>query len=120
MGEETPALYHIASCWLVILVAFLSAPDESRVRIKVYVQPNAPKNEIVGIHGESLKVKVKAPPLDHAANDECAKFLAEIFGIKRGAVALLIGEKSREKVFEIYGLTLAEAAAVFKTVLTTP
>ncbi|MEO6992665.1 MAG: DUF167 domain-containing protein [Lacunisphaera sp.] len=73
--------------------------------------PNAPRDEIVGWLGEALKVKVHAPALDGRANDALLAFLAEQFGLPRRAVTLVRGDKSRLKVVQITGLTLAEVKA---------
>lgn len=75
------------------------------VRLSVQVVPNAPKNQIVGWHGEALKVKVAAVPEDGKANKELAKFLAKELGVAKGAVRLVAGAKSRKKVVELEGMT---------------
>jgi len=61
------------------------------------VQPRASRDEIVGPHGESLKVRITAPPVEGKANAHLLKFLAKAFGVSRAAVELLGGESAREK-----------------------
>lgn len=75
------------------------------VRFSVRVQPRASKNEIAGIHGDALKVRLNAPPVDGAANEALVKFLAEIFAVARRDVRILAGESSRSKIIEIEGIT---------------
>jgi uncharacterized protein len=70
--------------------------------------PNAPRTEIAGWLGDALKIKVHAPALEGRANDELCLFLAEKLGLPRRAVTLLQGEKSRQKVVHIAGLTADE------------
>jgi uncharacterized protein (TIGR00251 family) len=80
-------------------------------RLAIKVVPNAPRNQIAGWLGDALKVKVHAPPLDGRANDELCQFLAEAFGLPARSVALVSGEKSRQKVIQILGLDRAQVEA---------
>lgn len=73
--------------------------------LKVYVQPRASRNEIIGWRGESLHVRLTALPVEGAANKGCQDFLAKALGFKRAAVELFSGNKSREKHFRIAGLS---------------
>ncbi len=70
--------------------------------------PNAPRDEIAGWLGDTLKVKVHAPALEGRANDALLEFLADKLGVHRRDVTLVRGDKSRHKVIRIAGLTLAE------------
>jgi uncharacterized protein (TIGR00251 family) len=79
-----------------------------RVRFSVRVQPRASKTEIAGIHGDALKVRLSAPPVDGAANDALVEFLARIFSVARRDVTILAGESSRSKIVEIHGVTERE------------
>ena len=76
--------------------------------LKVHVQPRASKNEIVGWHEGVLRIRLTAPPVEGAANKACRDFLAEALGVKRSNVEIALGEKSREKLFRIMGLTEEE------------
>jgi len=75
--------------------------------VRVHAQPGARRTEAAGLHGDALKVRVSAPALDGRANAALVEFLARIFGAKRGDVALVSGERSRAKRFEIRGATIA-------------
>lgn len=70
--------------------------------------PNAPRSAIVGWLGDALKIKISAPALDGRANDALCEFLADELGLPRRAVTLAHGDKSRQKLVRITGLTLAE------------
>lgn len=72
--------------------------------LELKVIPNAPRNEVVGWLGAALKVKVHAPALEGRANDELLDFLAETLGLPRRDLALLRGDKSRQKLVRITGL----------------
>jgi uncharacterized protein (TIGR00251 family) len=70
--------------------------------------PNAPRSAVVGWLGDALKVKVHAPALDGRANDALCEFLADELGLPTRAVTLVHGDKSRQKLVRIAGLTPAE------------
>lgn len=75
-------------------------------RLAIKAIPNAPRTAVAGWLGEALKVKVHAPPLDGRANDELCDFLAGALALPRRAVVVVQGEKSRQKLVAIDGLTL--------------
>ena len=77
---------------------------DGRVRFSVRVQPRASKTELAGIHGDALKIRLSAPPVDGAANDALVEFLAETFAVPRRNVRLVSGESSRSKIVEIDGI----------------
>jgi hypothetical protein len=69
------------------------------------VQPRASRDEVSGVYGDALKIRLAAPPVDGAANDALVKFLAALFAVPRRAVRILAGESSRSKLIEIDGVT---------------
>ena len=81
----------------------------SSATLRLRVVPNAKRSEVVGAHGEAIKVKVQAPAMDGKANDALLAFLAEKLGVSRRAVVLLSGEKSRDKTVAIEGIDPAQA-----------
>lgn len=72
--------------------------------LKIHLQPRAKENRIVGWHGESLKIRLTAPPVDQKANEALIGFLAETLGVPKRDVTIVAGEKSREKLIRIEGL----------------
>jgi uncharacterized protein len=76
-----------------------------RVRFSVRVQPRASRSEVSGVYGDSLKVRLTAPPVDGAANAALVTFFADIFAGSPRAVKILAGETSRSKTVEIEGIT---------------
>ena len=72
--------------------------------LELKVIPHAPRDEIAGWLGDALKVKIHAPALDGRANDALLDFLAQQLGVSRRDVALVRGEKSRQKVVRIVSL----------------
>jgi uncharacterized protein (TIGR00251 family) len=75
------------------------------VRFSVRVQPRASSTEIVGLHGDAMKIRLAAPPVDGAANNALVDFLAAVFNVPRRDVRILAGESGRSKIVEIQGVT---------------
>ena len=80
------------------------------VRLTLHVQPGARRTEVAGLHGDALKIRLAAPPVDGKANACLLAFLARGLGVPRPAVTLKSGDCSRHKVVDIRGIT-PEAAA---------
>lgn len=78
------------------------------VELRVFVQPRASRNKVVGLQGDELKVSLTAPPVDGAANKACCLFLAKLAGLPRRSVRILSGEGSRHKRFLLEGAALDE------------
>ena len=81
------------------------------VTLAVRVTPHARKNEIVGVAGSVLKLKLAAPPVEGAANASLCAFLAEKLGVRKSAVSLIAGQTSRQKVVRVEGVTTDEVLA---------
>ncbi len=75
------------------------------VQFAVHVQPRASRSEVAGVHGDALKVRLLAPPVDGAANEALVDFLADLFAVARRAIRIVSGATSRSKVVEIDGIT---------------
>lgn len=69
----------------------------------LHVQPGAKKTEIAGLHGEALKIRLAAPPVDGKANACLTAFLAKQLDVSRAQVALISGATSRQKRLRISG-----------------
>lgn len=82
---------------------FLTQNDQG-VAIKINVQPRASKNEITGMHGDSLKVRLTSPPVDGEANKACIQFFSKLFKIPKRDVSILQGHKSRNKTVLVKNL----------------
>jgi uncharacterized protein (TIGR00251 family) len=81
---------------------------EASVTLKVRLQPRASRDGIDGLHGDALKVKVTAPPLEGRANKAVKKLLAEQLGLPPSQIEIIAGERSREKLLRISGISRAE------------
>jgi uncharacterized protein (TIGR00251 family) len=70
------------------------------IRFSVHLQPRASKNEIAGLHGGALKVRLTAPPVEGVANEALIDFLSQSLDIPRRNVCIVSGFSSRNKVIE--------------------
>lgn len=73
------------------------------VTLTLHIQPGAKRSEIAGLHGEALKIRLAAPPVEGRANEALLKFIAELFGVPVRQVELKQGGQSRHKVVAISG-----------------
>ena len=75
-------------------------PPQS-LTLTLHIQPGAKKTEIAGTHGDALKIRLAAPPVDGKANAALLAFVADILGLPKQAVSLKSGQTSRRKVLEV-------------------
>jgi uncharacterized protein len=80
-------------------------PSTHVVTFSVKVVPRASKNQIVGMEGDDVKIRLNAPPVAGKANGALVKFLAVSLGVSQGQVEILAGVSSRHKVVRIRGVT---------------
>lgn len=71
--------------------------------LTLHIQPGAKRSELAGLHGEALKIRLAAPPVEGRANEALLKFIAELFGVPMRQVELKQGGQSRHKVVAITG-----------------
>ena len=66
-------------------------------RLRLAVQPGAPRTLVVGVHDGCLKLRVAAPPVAGRANDEILRWLSKLLGLPRAQLRFVAGESSRRK-----------------------
>lgn len=79
--------------------------------LKLKITPGAKKDQVLGWEGDTLRLKVAAPPVEGKANRQVEALLAELLGLKKRQVKIVKGEKSRDKTAAIEGMSLDEARA---------
>jgi uncharacterized protein (TIGR00251 family) len=79
--------------------------------LTVHVQPKGGRTACVGIHGEALKIRVAAPPVEGAANRELLRFLADQLSLPAAAVRIESGQRSRVKRVRLEGTTAVEVTS---------
>ena len=67
------------------------------LRLRLYIQPKASRDDWVGLYGDEIKVAITAPPVDGKANSHLQKFLAKSFAVAKSQVVIEKGEQSRHK-----------------------
>jgi uncharacterized protein len=78
------------------------------VRLRIKAVPRASRSEVAGIHGNEVRIRLAAPPVDGAANEELIRFLADTLSVRRTAIRLVSGQTSRSKVITIAGVALEQ------------
>ena len=81
-----------------------TAISPGSVTFYVQVQPRASRDAIEGEHGDALKIRLTAPPVDDRANQALVRLLAERLNVPRAAVRIVAGEKSRRKRVVVAGV----------------
>jgi len=81
-------------------MSFIKSLDDS-IEMHVFVQPRASINKIAGVFDKRLKIKLKAPPVDGAANKMCIQFLAKVLHVPKSHIDILSGHNSRQKRIRI-------------------
>ncbi|MFT3848937.1 MAG: DUF167 domain-containing protein [Propionivibrio sp.] len=72
-----------------------------RTTLTLHIQPGAKRTEVAGTHGDALKIRLAAPPVDGKANAALIEFVADRLGLVKTAVSLKSGQTSRRKILEI-------------------
>jgi uncharacterized protein (TIGR00251 family) len=80
------------------------------VTVAVKVVPRASKNQIAGIEGDAIKIRLNAPPVEGKANDALIDFLANVLGVRRTQIEIVTGQTSRHKIVRVRGVTAVELA----------
>lgn len=83
--------------------------------ISVFVQPKSSGNRIAGLHGDAIKIKLTAPPVEGEANKQCIKFLAKTLKLPKSALEIISGQASRNKRILIRANSVEDLTAVKKS-----
>lgn len=86
------------------------------VRLHLFIQPKASKNEVVGPHNGEIKIKITSPPVDGEANAGLIEFLSKLFKIPKRDITLVKGETNRHKVVELAGVSMTQAREILKLI----
>lgn len=88
----------------------MSAPwyriEDEHIILNLHIQPGAKCTEVAGTHGDALKLRIAAPPVDGQANAKLLDFLKKVFDVPSSQVILKQGSAGRRKVVEIQGSRL--------------
>lgn len=92
-----------------VTVPFRVTQGGDSARFTVIVTPRASKTGLAGIHDGALKIRLAAPPVDGAANEELAGFLSRLFGVAKSSFSIVTGQSSKRKTVEARGLKSVDA-----------
>ena len=84
--------------------------NDDVITLNLHVQPGAKSSAISGLHGDALKIRLAAPPVEGRANKALMKFLAELFAVPLRDIKLLRGQQSRHKVVQVTDSTIDPAS----------
>lgn len=87
---------------------FVITRKNGDVLLSVHVQPKSSRECFTELYGDSVKISIKAPPVDGKANKAITQFLAAFFKVPRKGVQIHSGKQSRKKKFLIAGVTEEE------------
>ncbi len=91
--------------------------EDDAVVLHVHVQPGAGRSAVVGRHGESLKIRVAAPPVEGRANDAAIELLADALEVPPKDIELVSGAASRIKRFRVHAVTAEEVEVQLRLAL---
>jgi len=74
--------------------------QEGRVTLKIKAQPNASRSEFSEIMDEAIKIRIKAPAVEGAANKELIRFLSKSFKVAKSNIVFKSGERAKIKIVE--------------------
>ena len=82
------------------------------ITLTLHIQPGAKRNEIAGLHGDALKIRLAAPPVEGRANEVLLKFIAGLFEVPLRQVTLQAGTKSRHKIVMVQYSSVAPESII--------
>nr|WP_108944249.1 DUF167 family protein YggU [Shewanella halifaxensis] len=83
--------------------------QQGNLLLQLYIQPKASRDQIVGLHGEEIKIAITAPPVDGKANAHLTKYLSKAFKVPKGDIEILKGQMGRHKQVRIIAPKLIPA-----------
>lgn len=75
--------------------------EAEEIVLRLYIQPKASRDAVVGLHGDEIKIAMTAPPIDGKANEHLRKFLAKQFKVAKSLILIEKGELGRHKQVRI-------------------
>ena len=97
---------------------WLRVAADGRITLTLHIQPGAKKTELAGLHGDALKIRLAAPPVDGKANEALVKWLSKELGVAQRDITLVRGQTSRHKQLQLEAG--AVAVARWERLLTPP
>ncbi len=83
----------------------MSRPDDPCATVSVRVVPRSSKEGVAGFEGGVVRIRLNAPPVEGKANEALVRFLSKALGVPKSRIALVVGERGRNKVVRVDGIT---------------
>jgi uncharacterized protein (TIGR00251 family) len=93
-------------------MSWFHADKDGAFCLALHVQPGAKKSGVAGLHGEALKIRLAAPPVDGKANAALLAYLAKQLDVPRDAICLKSGASSRQKIVRVEGVEITRLSAL--------
>ena len=90
----------------------MSRGEGLHATLSVRVVPRSSKEGVAGLEGGVVRIRLNAPPVEGQANDALVRFLAKALGVPKSRIALVTGEKGRNKIVRVDGLTRETALSI--------
>ncbi len=82
------------------------------ITFAVHIAPRASKNQVVGMQGDAVKIRLTAPPVEGKANEALIEFLAKALAVSRSQVEIVAGHASRRKMIRVTGITTQQVQSL--------
>lgn len=92
----------------------LQARSDGSLLLSIHVQPGASRTGLAGMHGDALKLRLAAPPVDGKANKAVVDFIASLLHLPKSAVVIQKGLRSRAKTLLLTGIAEHEARSLLE------
>ncbi|GAB4227904.1 MAG: DUF167 family protein [Deltaproteobacteria bacterium] len=83
----------------------MSRAEESSATVPVRVVPRSSKEGVAGFEAGVVRIRIHAPPVEGMANEALVRFLSKALGVPKRRISLLSGEKGRNKIVRVDGIT---------------
>ena len=83
----------------------MSRTDGPSATVSVRVVPRSSKEGVAGFEGCVVRIRLNAPPVEGKANEALVRFLAKAVGVPKSRITLVTGEKGRNKIVRVDGIT---------------
>ncbi|NQS72697.1 MAG: YggU family protein [Desulfobulbaceae bacterium] len=91
---------------------YLLTQADGSLLLRIHVQPRASQNQVTGLQGDALKIRLSAPPVDGKANKAVLAFLAGLLSLPKSALSLKSGQQSRQKTVLVTGINEASIRSI--------
>ncbi|MGI6638156.1 MAG: DUF167 domain-containing protein [Desulfobulbus sp.] len=91
---------------------YLLTQADGSLLLRIHVQPRASQNQVTGLQGDALKIRLSAPPVDGKANKAVLAFLAALLSLPKSALSLKSGQQSRQKTVLVTGANEATIRSI--------